>query len=101
MGSSRNSYFTTAPDTAFMRMKEDPMRNGQLKPGYHSKSQLTASILPTWMDGFWHADSVHETKCPHGDVLPYVGPSISKALNEAGKHAAENASFKNLRRLSF
>ena len=35
MGPSRNSYSKTDPDATFMRMKEDHMRNGQLKPAYN------------------------------------------------------------------
>jgi len=31
----RNSYSKTDPDATFMRMKEDHMRNGQLKPAYN------------------------------------------------------------------
>lgn len=31
----RNSYSKTDEDATFMRMKEDHMRNGQLKPGYN------------------------------------------------------------------
>jgi hypothetical protein len=31
----RNRYSKTDPDATFMRMKEDPMGNGQLKPGYN------------------------------------------------------------------
>ncbi len=31
----RNNYSKTDPDATFMRMKEDYMRNGQLKPGYN------------------------------------------------------------------
>lgn len=31
----RSSYSKTDPDATFMRMKEDHMRNGQLKPGYN------------------------------------------------------------------
>lgn len=31
----RNSFSKTDPDATFMRMKEDPMMNGQLKPGYN------------------------------------------------------------------
>lgn len=31
----RNSYSKTDPDATFMRMKEDHMKNGQLKPGYN------------------------------------------------------------------
>ena len=33
MGTGRNSYSKTDPDATFMRMKDDHMRNGQLKPG--------------------------------------------------------------------
>lgn len=31
----RNSFAKTDTDATFMRMKEDPMKNGQLKPGYN------------------------------------------------------------------
>lgn len=31
----RNSYSKTDPEATFMRMKEDHMKNGQLKPGYN------------------------------------------------------------------
>lgn len=32
---SRNSYSKTDPEATFMRMKEEAMLNGQLKPGYN------------------------------------------------------------------
>jgi transposase len=35
MGENRNSYSKTDTDATFMRMKEDYMKNGQLKPGYN------------------------------------------------------------------
>ena len=35
MGETRNSYSKTDPDATFMRMKDDHMRNGQLKPAYN------------------------------------------------------------------
>ena len=35
IGEKRNSYSKTDPDATFMRMKEDHMKNGQLKPGYN------------------------------------------------------------------
>ena len=31
----RNSYSKTDPDATFMRLKEDAMLNGQLKPAYN------------------------------------------------------------------
>ena len=39
----RNSYSKTDPDATFMRMKEDAMKNGHLKPAYnlqHAESGL-------------------------------------------------------------
>lgn len=33
----RNSYSKTDPDATFMRMKEDHMKNGQLKPAYNQQ----------------------------------------------------------------
>jgi len=35
MGTGRNSFSKTDPDATFMRMKEDHMKNGQLKPAYN------------------------------------------------------------------
>lgn len=35
IGQHRSSYSKTDPDATFMRMKEDHMRNGQLKPAYN------------------------------------------------------------------
>ncbi|MFP9084404.1 IS1182 family transposase, partial [Enterococcus faecalis] len=32
---TRNSYSKTDHDATFMRVKEDPMKNGQLKPAYN------------------------------------------------------------------
>ena len=42
MGADRNSYSKTDPHAAFMRMKEDRMRNGQRKPGYNKLSSSFA-----------------------------------------------------------
>ncbi|MEZ4965647.1 MAG: hypothetical protein R2791_10425 [Saprospiraceae bacterium] len=33
----RNSYSKTDEDATFMRMKDDHMKNGQLKPGYNAQ----------------------------------------------------------------
>ncbi len=35
MGEDRNSYSKTDVEATFMRMKDDHMRNGQLKPAYN------------------------------------------------------------------
>ena len=41
----RNSYSTTDPDATFMRMKEDHMQNGQLKPGYNVQISTSKQFI--------------------------------------------------------
>ena len=41
----RNSYSKTDTDATFMRMKEDHMRNGQLKPGYNIQLAVEAEYV--------------------------------------------------------
>ncbi len=41
----RNSYSKTDPDATFMRMKEDHMQNGQLKPGYNAQISTENQII--------------------------------------------------------
>ena len=45
MGEDRNSYSKTDPDATFMRMKEDHMRNGQLKPGYNVQIGVNSEYI--------------------------------------------------------
>ena len=44
----RNSYAKTAPDATFMRMKEDAMKNGQLKPAYNLQHGVDADYV-VWL----------------------------------------------------
>lgn len=44
----RNSYSKTDLDATFMRMKEDAMRNGQLKPAYNLQHGVDAEYI-TWV----------------------------------------------------
>jgi hypothetical protein len=45
----RNSYSKTDPDATFMRMKEDAMRNGQMKPAYNLQHGVDSEYI-TWLD---------------------------------------------------
>ncbi len=51
MGEERNSYSKTDPDATFMRMKEDHMLNGQLKPGYNAQIGVNSEYI-TGVDVF-------------------------------------------------
>ena len=45
IGDNRNSMSKTDPDATFMRMKEDSMGNGQLKPGYNIQIAADANYI--------------------------------------------------------
>ena len=44
----RNSYSKTDPDATFMRMKEDAMKKGQLKPAYNLQHGVDSEYI-TWL----------------------------------------------------
>lgn len=50
----RNNYSKTDTDATFMRMKEDAMKNGQLKPGYNvqigTQNQFVLNIMKKHMN---------------------------------------------------
>jgi len=48
LGSNRNSYSKTDPDATFMRMKEDHMRNGQLKPAYNVQISTNNQFIASY-----------------------------------------------------
>ena len=54
----RNSYSKTAPDATFMRMKEDAINNGQIKPGYNLQI-ATESQFITDFGFFQYAQHEH------------------------------------------
>ena len=85
----RNSYSKTDPDATFMRMKEDHMLNGQLKPGYNvqisSESQyiLHYSIHQTTND-------IHTLR-PHIESYQYRYETLPDYLTaDAGYGSEEN-----------
>ncbi len=54
---NRNSYSKTDPDATFMRLKEDAMLNGQLKPAYNLQHGVDAQYI-TWLDISSHPTDV-------------------------------------------
>ena len=64
MGTGRNSYSKTDPDATFMRMKEDHMRNGQLKPAYNVQIAVNSEYI-TGVDVF-------SNRTDHGTFIPFM-----------------------------
>ncbi|MBB5175142.1 transposase, partial [Texcoconibacillus texcoconensis] len=63
----RNSYSKTDTDATFMRMKEDHMKNGQLKPGYN----IQAGTENQFILGYTIHQRPTDTRCfqPHMEML--------------------------------
>ena len=66
----RNSYSKTDPDATFMRMKEDHMLNGQLKPAYNlqygvdiKKFMINGEFVIEWKKEKSIKDVVGENIC--------------------------------------
>jgi len=64
MGKDRNSYSKTDPDATFMRMKEDHMRNGQLKPAYN----IQIAVNSEYITGV----EVFRNRTDYGTMIPFL-----------------------------
>ena len=60
----RNSYSKTDPDATFMRMKEDHMLNGQLKPGYNVQISTNNQVITNY--------SIHQTTADTTTLINHI-----------------------------
>lgn len=88
----RNSYSKTDTDATFMRMKEDAMKNGQLKPAYNLQHGVDAEYI-TWL-------TIGPQPTDTTTLIPFLR-SMEDNLNfkylkivaDAGYESEENYSF--------
>ena len=88
----RNSYSKTDEDATFMRMKEDHMKNGQLKPGYNIQIGTEGQFIV----GF----SVHQNRSDTGCLIPNLeqlkqnlGRLPKQVIADAGYGSEENYEY--------
>lgn len=89
---TRNSYSKTDPDATFMRMKEDAMLNGQLKPAYNLQHGVDSEYI-TWID-------ISAKPTDTGTLIPFL-KDMEKHLSfryqeivaDAGYESEENYLF--------
>ena len=89
MGAGRNSYSTTDTDATFMRMKEDHMKNGQLKPAYNVQIAVNSEYI-TGIEAF-------SNRTDFGTLVPFLeeistqhGCRYEKVVADAGYESVEN-----------
>ena len=92
MGKNRNSYSKTDLEATFMRMKEDAMLNGQLKPAYNLQHGVDSEYI-TWID-------ISAKPTDTGTLIPFL-KDMEKHLSfryqeivaDAGYESEENYLF--------
>ena len=89
---TRNSYSKTDPDATFMRMKEDAMMNGQLKPAYNLQHGVDSEYI-TWID-------ISAKPTDTGTLIPflkdmekYLSFRYQEIVADAGYESEENYLF--------
>jgi transposase len=88
----RNSMSKTDPDATFMRMKEDHMLNGQLKPGYNL--QISTSNQYMVFLSLHQTTNDTTTLIPHLDGYHQLYGHMPQAVTaDAGYGSNENYSF--------
>ena len=87
---NRNSYSKTDHDATFMHMKEDHMRNGQLKPGYNVNVATCSEFI---IGSYISSDrSDMHTLIPFMEQLrkDYKGMNIDSVVVDSGYESEEN-----------
>ena len=97
----RNSYSKTDPDATFMRMKEDAMKNGQLKPAYNLQHGVDSEYV-TWLV-ISPRPTDTRTLIPFlRDMEPYLVFKYQDIVADAGYESEENYLFiKNNGQISY
>jgi transposase len=88
----RNSFCKTDTDATFMRMKEDHMLNGQLKPGYNIQMGTENQFIVGY--------SIHQRAGDTGCLIPHLehvkeqlGVLPKKIIADAGYGSEENYQY--------
>jgi IS5 family transposase len=88
----RNSFSKIDPDATFMRMKDDHMKNGQLKPGYNVQIGTEGQFIT----GFSLHQRAGDPGCliPHLDLLQkYNRPKPKALIADSGYGSEENYAY--------
>lgn len=89
---SRNSYSKTDEDATFMRMKEDAMLNGQLKPGYNVQISTENQFITNY--------GIYQRPTDTGTLIDYLksfkaryGTQSKEIVADAGYGSEQNYEY--------
>ena len=87
----RNSFSKTDKDATFMRMKEDYMRNGQLKPGYNLQIGVISEYIASYE--IFHNPSDSKTLIPFLEKTKSQNIEIVNVVADAGYESLPNYEY--------
>ena len=87
----RNSFSKTDPDATFMHMKEDHMRNAQLKPGYNIQFGIEGEYITGVSVSSERSDQL--TLIPFMENLRNHGIAYEDVTADAGYESEENYTY--------
>lgn len=88
MGENRTSYAKTDHDATFMRMKEDHMKNGQLKAGYNVQIGVACEYI-------MHVD-VYQNRSDYKTFIPFL-EGYYRAYQKYPKYPVADAGYGGLK----
>lgn len=89
---TRNSYSKTDPDATFMRMKEDAMKNGQLKPAYNLQHGVDAEYV-VWLQVSPNTTDTNTLKPFLEEMVRYLSFKYFNIVADAGYESEENYTY--------
>lgn len=84
MGTERSSYSKTDPDATFMRMKEDHMKNGQLKPAYNVQISTNNQYIASY--------SIHQQTTDTNTLITHL-EQYANAYQDSPKSITTDAGY--------
>ena len=96
---NRNSYSKTDHDATFMRMKEDHMMNGQLKPAYNLQLASSGAFIVGVM-GSQKSNDLHTLKPFLEQMIQPYGKYLENIVADAGYESVENYDYLNKKGLA-
>jgi transposase len=99
LGDKRSSYSKTDKDATFMRMKEDHMRNGQLKPAYNVQISTNKQFIASYS---LHQDTTDIRTLPShmSQHIKGLGIKPSSITADAGYGSEENYQWLETKRIT-
>lgn len=81
IGKNRSSYSKTDTDATFMRLKEDHMRNGQLKPAYNVQSSTNNQYIAAY--------SLHQQSTDTSTLIDHLSQHIKNSKQKPSNVTAD------------